>query len=149
MDPAARGGIGRQIDLPTGQCPLSYVREELVLPSRKWSEKLVGIILDEDVLEWPAYSPDLNPIENLWSILKRRIGRTQSSVRNMDDLKTVAHSIWLDVSQQVCTNLVASMPKRIEQVIRNNNRTVGICYDSYTKNTFLEAQRQSMQTCCL
>ncbi len=26
-----------------------------------------------DVLDWPANSPDLKPIENLWSIVKRKM----------------------------------------------------------------------------
>lgn len=37
---------------------------------------LMGI----DVMDWPPYSPDLNPIENLWSVMKRRLsGKLYSS----------------------------------------------------------------------
>ncbi len=37
------------------------------------------------VLDWPVNSPDLNPIENLWSIVKRKMRDTRPN--NADDLK--------------------------------------------------------------
>jgi len=37
------------------------------------------------VMDWPSNSPDLNPIENLWSIVKRIVGKRMP--RNLEDLE--------------------------------------------------------------
>ncbi len=42
------------------------------------------------VLDWPANSPDLNPIENLWGIVKRKMRDTRPN--NADDLKAAIHT---------------------------------------------------------
>ncbi len=44
------------------------------------------------VLDWPANSPDLNPIENLWSIVKRKMRDTRPN--NADDLKATVKETW-------------------------------------------------------
>ncbi len=44
------------------------------------------------VLDWPANSPDLNPIENLWGIVKRKMRDTRSN--NVDDLKAAIKATW-------------------------------------------------------
>ncbi len=44
------------------------------------------------VLDWPANSPDLNPIENLWSIVKRKMRDTRPN--NADDLKAAIKATW-------------------------------------------------------
>ncbi len=49
------------------------------------------------VLDWPANSPDLNPIENLWGIVKRKMRDTKPN--NADDLKATVKETWASVPQ--------------------------------------------------
>ncbi len=68
------------------------------------------------VLDWPANSPDLNPIENLWSIVKRKMRDTRPN--NADDLKAAIKETWASIPPQQCHKLSTSMPRRIEAVIK-------------------------------
>ncbi len=68
------------------------------------------------VLDWPANSPDLNPIENLWGIVKRKIRDTRPN--NADDLKATIKATWASIPPQQCHKLITSMPRRIEAVIK-------------------------------
>ncbi len=47
---------------------------------------------DVTVLDWPANSPDLNPIENLWGIIKKKMRDTRPN--NADDLKAAIKATW-------------------------------------------------------
>ncbi len=68
------------------------------------------------VLDWPANSPDLNPIENLWGIVKRKMRDTRPS--NADELKDAVKETWASIPPQQCHKLITSMPRRIEAVIK-------------------------------
>jgi transposase len=57
--------------------------------SLKWPEEH-GI----ECLEWTANSPDLNPIENLWAELKRRLGEYQEPLNGMLELGDRVQTIW-------------------------------------------------------
>ncbi len=61
------------------------------------------------VLNWPANSPDLNPIENLWSIVKRKMRDTRPN--NADDLKATVKETWVSIPRQQCHKLITSMPR--------------------------------------
>lgn len=71
-----------------------------------------------EVLEWPGNSPDLNPIENLWMLLKRKVNSHHAT--SMQELMYFIKRAWCrDITPELCQRLVASMPKRVKDVIRN------------------------------
>ncbi len=68
------------------------------------------------VLDWPANSPDLNLIENLWGIFKRKMRDTRPN--NADEMKATVKETWASIPPQQCHKLITSMPCRIEAVIK-------------------------------
>ena len=70
-----------------------------------------------DVMQWPAQSPYLNPIENLWFKLKQDIRKAKCE--KMIDFPNLLRKCWNDIDPDYCKKLVDSMPARIDQVIKN------------------------------
>ena len=76
-----------------------------------------------DVLPWPAQSPDLNPIENLWNILKEEIGPLNHIGPNQkNELKEIIIEAWdrLRGKRRLLVKLYNSMNSRIQAVINKN-----------------------------
>lgn len=69
------------------------------------------------VLDWPAQSPDLNPIENLWNDVKVKVG--QQKCKNSDDLWKAIKEAWDSIPLDKCRKLIESLPRRCEAVKRN------------------------------
>ncbi len=63
-------------------------------------------------------SPDLNPIEHLWGILKQKV--EERKVSNIHQLRDVVMEKWKSTLVATCEALVNSMPKRIMAVLENN-----------------------------
>ncbi len=59
------------------------------------------------VLDWPACSPDLSPIENVWRILQQRRPRIVAH------LKTCLQEEWDKITPETLRHLVSSVPKRL------------------------------------
>ena len=70
------------------------------------------------VLDWPGNSPDLNPIENLWVILKNKVAEEQPS--SLKQLENVIKKVWtLGITSEYCCKLIESVPRRLMMVIDN------------------------------
>ena len=70
--------------------------------------------------DWPSQSPDLNPIEHLWSELGRRIRNRPQVIKNITELETALQEEWSKISMNQIISLIESMPRRIEAVISSN-----------------------------
>lgn len=65
-----------------------------------------------EVIPWAAYSPDWNPIENLWSILKRRMNMTCFDDKTR--LEEVAYKAWSEVDKDLIERLCRDFKNRLE-----------------------------------
>jgi transposase len=70
------------------------------------------------VLEWPPQSPDLNPMEHLWAHLKRQLNKYESPPKGILELWERIEEQWNKIDQATCMNLIESMPRRVEAVIK-------------------------------
>ncbi|GFT38330.1 transposable element Tcb1 transposase [Trichonephila clavipes] len=69
------------------------------------------------LLPWPAYSPDMSPIEHEWDIVGRRIARDLRPVASTEELWLRIQTIWNTLSQTDIKNLFNSMPRRVAALI--------------------------------
>jgi len=71
-----------------------------------------------EVLEWPANSPDLTPIENLWSIVKHNVEKRIPT--NISELNQYLVEEWEKIPSFMLSNLGLSMNRRCQMIIDNN-----------------------------
>ncbi|GBO45847.1 Transposable element Tcb2 transposase [Araneus ventricosus] len=78
----------------------------------------------EDItrMDWPAYSPDLNPIEHVWDMLGRRIAARQPPPTCLPELRRALLDEWCNIPQDQIDNLILSMPRRCKACIASSGR---------------------------
>lgn len=78
-----------------------------------------------EVMIWPPYSPDLNPIENLWAIMKAKIYELHPELERAPDtedtlqlLIQAAKEAWHAIDERVLHNLCKTMPHRMQAILQ-------------------------------
>lgn len=75
-----------------------------------------------DLIDWPAWSPDLNPIEELWNDLKRRVyGRHPQT---MEQLERFVTEEWAATELSFIARICRNMPRRLQLVIENGGHKI-------------------------
>ena len=77
-----------------------------------------------DTLDWPARSPDLYAIENLWDQVKREADKRIKENTTLAQLGGIIQRAWNSIPQQNITTLVNSMRKRCNEVIDMNGGNI-------------------------
>ena len=81
-------------------------------PIQKWFVK-IGV----EELDWPAQSPNLNPIEHLWDELEHRLRARPNRPTSVRNLTNALLAEWKQGPTAMFQHLVESLPRRVEAVI--------------------------------
>ena len=59
-------------------------------------------------MDWPAQSPDLNPIEHIWALMKLRISKRRHRITSAEELATIMQEEWDKITPEDYSNLIAA-----------------------------------------
>ena len=100
-------------DFPTG----NYVFMQDNAPVHKSNHSMEWLRSREvNVMDWPAQSPDMNPIENVWGIMKREIARNISQIKCKADLWRACQNVWAQLTPVDINQLYQTLPNRCSEV---------------------------------
>lgn len=66
------------------------------------------------ITDWPSNSPDINPIENLWGILKREL--REKDISTVEKLEAELRAAWDRIPDTTLQNLADSIPTRLTKI---------------------------------
>ncbi|GFU85188.1 transposable element Tcb2 transposase [Trichonephila clavipes] len=68
-------------------------------------------------MEWPACSPDMNPIEHVWDALGRRVAGRQPPPQTLQELERALLEEWDRIPQLMINSLIDQMPQRCSTLL--------------------------------
>ena len=75
--------------------------------------------------DWPPLSPDINPIEQIWAILKQALKAYKPKPTTPDELEEVLLYLWQEnISQQLCKSIISTMPDRMKKLKKCKGRRI-------------------------
>lgn len=111
-------------ELEASEVPLIYMQDNAPVHKTK---DCMAYLRSKDIstLDWPPQSPDLNPIENVWALIKHRLYSLDTFPKNREELIDRVFEIWGDLDLPLLKRLADSVPKRLKEVIKLKGRSTG------------------------
>ncbi|CAG8579165.1 2814_t:CDS:2 [Scutellospora calospora] len=91
----------------------------------KHTSRLATAFIKKNVpvlLDWPSNSPDINPIENLWSVVKQNVEKRMP--KDLSELERYMIEEWNKIPNSFLANLVGSMRRRCELLIEKDGEHI-------------------------
>lgn len=111
---AANDAMGELWSLQQDNAPIHTAEH-----TRSWLEDN-----DVHVLDWPARSPDLNIIENVWGMVVRTVYKDGKRYENKEQLGEAVFDAFMNLSLDYIRNLYHSMPRRCLSVIQSKGAMI-------------------------
>ncbi|GFT97578.1 transposable element Tcb2 transposase [Trichonephila clavipes] len=94
------------------------IRDDFILMEDN-SSLVEDFLFEEGIvgMEWPACSPDMNPIGHVWDALGRRVAGRQPPTQTLQELERALLEEWDRIPQLVINSLIASMPHRCSTLL--------------------------------
>jgi len=109
----------------------SFIHDSRVV--QEWLSRQAEV----ELLDWPPRGPDMNPIENMWSEVKRTMQETWPVLppRNSDELWALVSDAWDEVASSTCyiRSLTESMTGQMKSVVEAEG-----FWTSYQRSQFLK-----------
>lgn len=71
-------------------------------------------------IDWPPYSPDLNPIENIWHWMKTVLETEYPVCVSAEEIEARFHEIWATITPEMCQAYCGEYERRLQAVIAAN-----------------------------
>lgn len=100
-----------------------FMQDDVPCHKSKYTQKW---LYDRNIptMNFPPCSPDLNPIENLWGIMARKVYEGGRQFNSLEDLRSNIVKIWAQIEDSIIQKLALSMPERVFKLIIANGKSI-------------------------
>ena len=98
--------------------PIKNARTTSQLIARRGIKKF-----PEGDMSWPANSPDLNPVENVWAWMKQRLAAMDTYPTSVESMKAKLTELWNEITPGFCQRFTDGYQERLEKVVEAQGYT--------------------------